>query len=142
MGPPALRIARFVATPLSGWRGIRNIRIVGVDAMNPNAATGASKQQVHGEKQNRDESEERTMNRPEPRRFQPAFAAAAVLVSTLVLGLAVLVPVKLAPPPDARVLARLPVEVAIVPSRIEVVGVRSERTAHNDGATAEATPKS
>ena len=32
MGPPALRIARFVATPLSGRRGIRNIRIVGVDA--------------------------------------------------------------------------------------------------------------
>jgi hypothetical protein len=74
------------------------------------------------------------MNRYQPHRPTAVLGAAAVLVSTLVLALAVAVPVGFAPPPDARVLARiaLPIEVAIEPSRIEVVGLRERQTAQND----------
>jgi hypothetical protein len=67
-------------------------------------------------------------------RHRPMIAVAAGLVSAAVLSLAVLAPVYLAPPPDARVLARLqaPIEVAITPSRIDVIGIRTERTAQNE----------
>jgi hypothetical protein len=74
------------------------------------------------------------MHRYEPRFPAPAFGLAAALVSGAVLTLAVLVPVKLADGARERALAaaKPPVEVAIVPSRIDVIGVRTQRTAEND----------
>lgn len=80
-------------------------------------------------------------------RPHPVFAVAAALASALVLGLAVVGPVAFAPDPDVRNLARLavPVEVAIEPSRIDVIGVRSQLAAENSlylPASSPSTPKS
>ena len=86
------------------------------------------------------------MVRYSPRRPHPMFAAAAALASAFVLGLAVIGPVALAPEPDLRVLARIgaPLEVAIEPSRIEVIGVRSQLSAENAilPASAQRAPRS
>ena len=68
------------------------------------------------------------MNRYEPSTFRPAFGVAAVAISAVTLALAVVLPVGLASAcEDATLASRTPtaIEVAIVPSRIDVVGQRS-----------------
>ena len=68
-------------------------------------------------------------------RFHPFFAILAIAMTALTLVLAVGVPASLSPPgPDARLAAtqRLTTggtEVAIIPARIEVVGVRDSNVA-------------
>jgi hypothetical protein len=73
------------------------------------------------------------MNRYEPSRPAPLVGPAAAAMSALVLALAVGVPAKLSGDERARSIAaaRPHVEVAIVPSRIDVVGFRNDRTAAN-----------
>lgn len=74
------------------------------------------------------------MKRYEPRSNISAIAAAASVIATAAtIGIAVVLPAKLEPAGDAAVLARArdakpPIEVAIIPSRIDVIGFRSERT--------------
>ena len=86
------------------------------------------------------------MNRYEPRRPAPLVGLAAAAMSALVLALAVVVPSKLADDERARAIAAAAVphtEVAIVPSRIDVVGFRNDRTAANVvAAPAPARPNS
>ena len=63
------------------------------------------------------------------RAMKPVFAAAAVLATVATFGLLVAGPAALAPASDATVLARhaapAPIEVAIVPATIQVVGTRA-----------------
>lgn len=70
------------------------------------------------------------MTRYQPSRPTAAIGAAALAMTGLVFSLAVYVPATLAPTTTA--VARQPaVEVAIIPSRIEVIGLRSGVTASN-----------
>lgn len=84
------------------------------------------------------------MNRYHAPRNAPLFGLAAALASCAAMMLAVYLPSRLPATPDARVLARFaPIEVAIEPSTIEVVGIRSQFTA--DGGivpVSSTTPKS
>lgn len=63
------------------------------------------------------------------RALKPVLGALAVLATVATLGLMVVGPVALAPSGDAAVLARraapAPIEVAIVPGSIQVVGTRA-----------------
>ena len=84
------------------------------------------------------------MKRYEPRSKFSALAAVASVVATVAtLGLGIVLPAKLVSSGDASALARArdsrpPIEVAIIPSRIDVIGVRTERTALEPNA---ATPQ-
>lgn len=66
-----------------------------------------------------------TWNSEAPRSM---FALAATALSALTLGTFVLVPARydagFAPPPTPAAVPRAPVEVALVPARVDVVGVR------------------
>jgi hypothetical protein len=78
------------------------------------------------------------MNRFEPRPIRAVFAFAAAVLTALTLALGVVVPAALAPAAgDAgrSVAARsaAPTEVAIVPDRIEVIGVRPRELAAEPG---------
>ncbi|HVE50755.1 MAG TPA: hypothetical protein VNG69_14225 [Casimicrobiaceae bacterium] len=82
------------------------------------------------------------MNRYHAPRSAPLIGLGAVLASCAVMMLAVYLPSRL--PPDARVVARFaPIEVAIEPSTIEVVGIRSQFTAEGTLVpVSSATPRS
>ena len=73
------------------------------------------------------------MTRYQPGRPAPLVGLAAAAMSALVLALAVVVPAKFAGDEHARGIAaaRPHIEVAIVPSRIDVVGFRTQRTIAN-----------
>jgi hypothetical protein len=79
------------------------------------------------------QGQESDMHTYAPTRPSALVGVAAAALSTLVLALAVLVPAKLAHDERARIAAASAphIEVAIVPSRIDVVGVRTQRTAAN-----------
>ena len=80
------------------------------------------------------------MNRYEPGTPRTALGMAAIALTALTVGLLVVVPAKMDVSPDALTLARInaahpPIEVAITPARIEVIGVRDrEVAAAEDGA--------
>ena len=79
------------------------------------------------------------MNRYEPGTPRTALGLAAIALTALTVGLLVVVPAKMDVSPDALTLARLkaapPIEVAITPARIEVIGVRDRAVATaEDGA--------
>jgi hypothetical protein len=79
------------------------------------------------------------MNRYEPGTPRTALGLAAIALTALTVGLLVVVPAKMDVSPDALTLARLkaatPIEVAITPARIEVIGVRDREVATaEDGA--------
>ncbi len=72
------------------------------------------------------------MNRYEPSNFRPAFGVAAAALSAVTLALAVVLPVGLGGAcEDATLASRTPdaINVAIEPSRIEVVAVPARRRA-------------
>jgi hypothetical protein len=83
------------------------------------------------------------MNRYQPKAPRAAFGIAAVAMTVLTLGLAVVVPAKLAPEGQsaatllaARSKAPAATEVRIVPARIEVLGVRESTVAGGAPAAA------
>ncbi|MEP7329012.1 MAG: hypothetical protein ABI777_07355 [Betaproteobacteria bacterium] len=76
------------------------------------------------------------MNNYEPARPRTAIALAAAALTALTIGLLVVAPAKFdAANPDARVLAATkvapgaPIEVTIIPSTIEVIGIREREVA-------------
>lgn len=78
------------------------------------------------------------MKRQQQHLAVPALAAiAAVFATAVTLAIAVLLPANATPGTDVELLAArarqgAPIEVAIVPSRIEVIGVRNDKAALND----------
>lgn len=77
------------------------------------------------------------MNRYEHHLPAPIIAVAAVLATVVTMALAVIMPAELAPIgggalAGARPAAAAPVEVAIVPARIDVVGVRNAKSAASE----------
>lgn len=67
---------------------------------------------------------------PQQARISVFAAAGAVLATAAVIGMGVILPATLAPSTDTTLMAsteRAPIEVAINPSRIEVIGYRTER---------------
>ena len=87
------------------------------------------------------------MNRYQPKAPRAAFGIAAIAMTVLTLGLAVVVPAKLAPAgPEASTLlavkSKAPAtEVTIVPARIEVIGVRESTVAEGTPAAVPAKGK-
>ena len=84
------------------------------------------------------------MNRYQPNTPRAMLGIAAIAMAVLTLGLAVVVPAKLAPAGQdgatlltAKSKAPTAIEVLIVPARIEVIGVRESTVA---GGAPEATP--
>ena len=74
------------------------------------------------------------MNRYEPGTPRTALGLAAIALTALTVGLLVVVPAKMEVSPDALTMARIraahpPIEVAITPARIEVVGERDREVA-------------
>jgi len=76
------------------------------------------------------------MTRYQPAAFHPAFGLAAVAMSAMTIGLAVIVPARTdsggrdgATPSAATVVRPAPTEVAISPARIDIVAVREQKTA-------------
>ena len=83
------------------------------------------------------------MNRYQPKAPRAAFGFAALVMTALTVGLAVVVPVQMSPgtPEVATLLAAEPAtqaatEVLIVPARIEVIGVRESTVAGGAPAAA------
>jgi hypothetical protein len=87
------------------------------------------------------------MKRYEPRSRVPAIAAiGSMLAATATIAVLVVLPATPAPAGDAGMLARArdakpPIEVAINPSHIEVIGFRSARTALEPAAEPQARAK-
>ena len=70
------------------------------------------------------------MKRYAPFKFRPGFALAAAALTIATLSLTVVAPAALSPAPsDATAIAATPIEVTIIPGRIDVVGMRGESIA-------------
>lgn len=79
------------------------------------------------------------MNRYEPGTPRTALGLAAIALTALTVGLLVVVPARMDVSPDALTMARIraahaPIEVAITPARIDVVGERDREVAAMDAA--------
>lgn len=89
------------------------------------------------------------MNRYEPGTPRKALGTVAIALTALTIGLLVVVPARMEVMPDALTLARIravnpPIEVAITPARIEVIGQRDRKVAtiENQATPPKAKPAS